>query len=308
MNMGIRQIATVAVTLAAVMVMLSEDAAGYGTQRERGGPRADWKPEAMDVEVADRIGHTVPLDVTLRNEAGREVTLDQLLEGDRPVVLNLGYFQCPSLCTEMLNRLLDTVRHLAWTPGNEYEILTVSFDAREGPELARTKKHAYINELGRPEAASGWHFLTGDEGDLDRLREAVGFEIKWDSRLEEWAHPGVLIILTPEGEVSRYLGLQHDAETLRMSLVEASRGEKGSFVDQIFLTCFAWDPDRGRYTMEAVGLMMIGGVLTVLVLASLIGTALWREFRRRKRGDQNAPVNAGSPHPGTPGTAGSPSQ
>ncbi len=267
----------------ALMLMLPPEAPGYGTQRQRNaGLPADWLPDAMDLEVTDRLGERIPLDITLVDGAGREVTLGRLLDGERPVVLNLGYYQCPSLCTVMLNKLLDAVRDMAWTPGQEYTILTVSFDPREGPELARAKKQAYINELGRPEAAGGWHFLTGSETEVDRLREAVGFPIKWDDRLGEWAHPGVLVLLSGEGKVSRYLDLQVDAAALRMGLNEAKRGNVG-VLDLIFSVCFAWDPQRGAYTLQAVGLMKVGGALTVVVLGGVIATALWREHRRRRR-------------------------
>ena len=239
--------------------------------------------QVQDVRVDERINDTVPLDLPFTDEQGRRVTLSHYADGQRPLILTLNYYRCPKLCDVQLNVLTRAIADLELTPGRDYNIVTVSFDPAETPALANRKKGNYIRALGRPAAAVGWHFLTGEQHNIRRLAEAVGYRYKWLDRQRQYAHPAVIMILTPDGIISRYLyGIQYDPKTLRLSLVEASDGKVGSTIDYILLTCFQYDALEGSYVAGAMGLMRLGGVVTVLILGGTIGLLLLREFRRGK--------------------------
>ncbi|MEW6741669.1 MAG: SCO family protein [Planctomycetota bacterium] len=211
------------------------------------------------------------------------VHLRQYFDGSRPVLLNLGYYRCPMLCGLVLNALLDRLRELSWTPGQEFEIITVSIDPRESPSLAQLKKQSYLQAYGRPAAATGWHFLTGAEESIRILAETVGFGYHYIAERNEYAHPAVLMMLTPRGRVSRYLdGLDYSTQTLRLSLAEASEGKLGSPLDRLFLQCFYYDHEAGQYAPAARKIMTAGGLVTVVVLGLAL-TMFWRRESRRRR-------------------------
>jgi protein SCO1 len=238
--------------------------------------------ELRDVGITEHLNQPVPLDAMLCDEQGKPVRLRDYVRGDKPVILNLGYYGCPMLCGLVINGLVASLQELSFTPGEQFEVVTVSINPAEKFPLAAAKKKNVMEELARPAAAKGWHFLTGDEAPVRQLADAVGFGYRWDPAQRQFIHAAVLIVLTPDGRVSRYLyGVQFPAKTLRLSLVEAGEGRIGSTADQLLLYCFHYDPDRGSYTLAALNLMRLGGVLTVLALAGLIARALRREFRRR---------------------------
>ncbi len=246
--------------------------------------RADrLPPELEGVGITERLGVQLPLDLEFTDESGAEVRLGKYFGGRRPVILTLNYYACPTLCGVQLNGLLDALRQLDWLPGREFEIITLSFDPLETHLLARAKKRAYIEEYGRREAERGWHFLTGRKAAIRALTEAVGFRYKWNPQQEQWAHSAALILCTPEGVVSRYLGgVYYEPKTLRLSLVEASQGRIGTLWDQIFLTCFHYVSSEGRYVPAAMAIMRLGGIATVLILAVGIGLLWRREVGRRR--------------------------
>lgn len=239
--------------------------------------------EVEGLEPDEKLNEHIPLSLTFKDERGKTVTLDDYFKGDKPVILNLGYFRCPMLCGLILNGLTDAMKEIPWTPGQEFEVLTVSFDARETPTLANLKKQNYIKSFGRPSAAAGWHFLTGDEANIQALCDAVGYKFRWNAKRAEYAHPSVLIIMTPEGKISRYLyGVQFVPTTLRLSLVEASQGKIGTTKDRVLLYCFHYDADAGTYSLAAQRVMTVGGILTVFVLS------LWLVPQWRRRGSSPA--------------------
>jgi len=220
---------------------------------------------------------------TFRDEDGREVRLGDFFRAGKPVILNLGYYGCPMLCGLVANGLVAGLKDLPWNAGQEFGVVTVSIDPNETPTLARLKKQSYLRELGRPVAAAGWHFLTGREADIRALTEAVGFGFRWNEERREFAHAAVLIVLTPQGTVSRYLyGIEFDARTLRLSLVEAAEGKVGSPLDRILLYCFHYDASERRYALAAVKLMRAGGLVTALAVTGAL-TLLWRREKRRRR-------------------------
>ena len=237
------------------------------------------------LEAADVTEHPdaqVPLDLRFLDEDGQEVVLGDFFHEGRPVILNLGYYSCPMLCGLVLNAMVDGMRELEWTPGQEYELITVSIDEREGPRLANLKKDNYLQSFGRPSARSGWHFLTGAADQSRALADAVGFGYVYNEERQQWMHPAALFVLTPEGRVARYLyGVSFDAQTLRLSLVEASEGRIGGSMDKVLLFCFQYDSSVGRYGPAARRLMSVAGYVTVVVLGLWL-ILLWRRDRRRK--------------------------
>lgn len=233
-------------------------------------PAAVRPPILREIGFDQRLGEAIPLDIALRDEAGRTVRLGDFF-GKRPVVLTLVYYECPMLCTLTLNSLSSALSTLAFDIGREFDVVTVSFDPREKPPLAAGKKKAYLGRYGRPGAEAGWHFLTGDPEALARLTSAVGFRYQWDEEIRQFAHPSGLVVLTPEGRITRYLyGIEYAPKDLRLSLVEASERKIGTPVDQAMLFCYRYNPATGRYGLLTMRLIRGGAVLTVLALGGFI--------------------------------------
>jgi protein SCO1/2 len=282
----------VALALAIAATRASEalaDGDGYGLAPSAAGggalPAGERPAGLRDVGFDQRLDEQVPLDLALRDESGAEVHLGDFFHG-KPVVLSLAYFDCPMLCGVVLNGLAGALRTLSFDAGKEFEVLTVSFDPRDTPAKAREKKQGYIERYHRPGAAEGWHFLTGDQAAIDRLTRAVGFRYAYDPEHAQFAHAAGVVVLSPAGRIARYLyGVEFSPRDLRLALIEAAAGRIGSPVDQILLFCFHYDPVTGRYGRAALDAVRVGGAATVVALAGLIGTLLWRETRR-PRGTQ----------------------
>jgi protein SCO1/2 len=237
-----------------------------------------------DIGVTQNLDAALPLDLEFTDDEGRRVTLGDYFDSDRPVLLSLVYYECPMLCTLVLDGMVRVMEEMEWVPGDQFEVVTVSIDPEETTELALQKKESYLRSYGKPEAAAGWHFLTGEQDAIRSLADAVGFRYRYMEENGEFAHPAVLFVLTPDGRVSRYLfGVQHDPQTLRLSLVEASAGGIGNPVDKFLLYCYRYDPAEGRYAPVAMQLMRIGGGVTVVLLGSVLLTFWIREARRNRR-------------------------
>ena len=235
------------------------------------------------IGVDQRIDQLVPLDLVFSDERGGPVRLGSLFRAERPVLLNLVYYECPMLCTLVLDGLIEVLAEMDWVPGREFDIVTVSIDPREGPALATAKKQIYLRAYGRAEAASGWHFLTGDAAAIRDLAAAVGFRYNYVKQSDEYAHPAALFVLTPEGRISRYLfGVKHEPRTLRLSLVEASGGGVGSPVDSFLLYCYRYDSEEGRYAPVARKIMRVGGAVAVAVLGTFLLTYWLKEVRHKE--------------------------
>lgn len=273
-----------AVGQAAAVQAAAVDSSAYRPARLGDAARAEPLPPGLEgVGVTEKPESQVPLDAVFRDEDGREVRLGDFFRAGKPVILNLGYYGCPMLCGLVANGLVAGLKDLPWNAGQEFGVVTVSIDPNETPTLARLKKQSYLRELGRPVAAAGWHFLTGREPDIRALTEAVGFGFRWNEERREFAHAAVLIVLTPQGTVSRYLyGIEFDARTLRLSLVEAAEGKVGSPLDRILLYCFHYDASERRYALAAVKLMRAGGLVTALAVTGALAL-LWRREKRRRR-------------------------
>lgn len=244
----------------------------------------------QEIGFDQRLGEPVPLDLAFTDEDGRAVKLADYF-GKKPVVLSLVYYECPMLCTISLNGLAGALEVLSFVPGQEFEVVTVSFDPRETAALAAAKKKAYMARYRRPEAHAGWHFLTGPKESIEPLTRAVGFRYVWDEATKQFAHPAGLLVLTPEGKISHYLfGVEYAPKDLRLALVDAAGGKIGNPVDQLLLYCYQYDPQTGRYSASILNLVRLGGVLTILGLGAFILTASRKRKPREAAADSAPPA------------------
>jgi protein SCO1/2 len=248
--------------------------------------------ELKKIDVVERLGGRIPLDLRFTDETGSQVRLGDYFASDRPVILVLGYYRCPMLCNLVFNGLADAVQQLDLRLADQYTIITVSIDSVETPQLAAAKKANYVKSMSRGDSLTGWHFLVGEAGQSRALAEAVGFKYYWDEQSKQWAHPALVTLLSPDGVISRYLyGVEFPVRDLRLGLLEASEGKIGNTVDRIILYCYHYDPEAGGYVVFAENVMRLGGVATVILLGALL-VFLWvREHRRRS--DRMAALTAG---------------
>lgn len=229
------------------------------------------RPELLkDVGIDQKLNDAIPRDLVFRDENGNAVKLSQFF-AQKPVVLSLVYYDCPMLCTQVLNGLDRSLRDVPMDIGKDFEVVTVSIDPSESPKLASAKRDLYTGIYGRPGAAAGWHFLTGEGSQIKRLTNAVGFRYAYDAESKQFAHASAIMILTPEGKISRYFyGIQYPSRDMRLGLVEASEGKIGSPVDQVLLFCYHYDPVTGKYGLVISRIIKVGGLLTVLAIGILV--------------------------------------
>ncbi|MEW5979153.1 MAG: SCO family protein [Acidobacteriota bacterium] len=236
-------------------------------------------PEPIrNVGIDQRLDEMLPLDTEFRDESGQLVHLRDYF-GEKPVILSLVYYECPMLCNEITNGLVSSLRALSFSIGQEFQVVTVSFDAREDSELARSVKTSYLKRYSRPSAEKGWHFLTGDQTSIDRLTKAVGFRYNYDAQKNQFAHASGIMVVTPEGRLSRYFyGVEFAPRDLRLALVEAAQNRIGSLADQVLLFCFHYDPVQGKYGFAIMSAIRIVGTLFIITL----GVSLWLLLRRER--------------------------
>lgn len=246
------------------------------------------RPDALvDVGIEQRLNEDLPLDLVFRDEAGREVKIGDYF-GDKPVILSLVYYECPMLCTMVLNGLVSSLADLDFDIGKEFEVVTVSFNPKDTPDLASRKKQTYLGKYGRDGAEDGWHFLTGEAGSIEALTEAVGFKYKFIPETGEFVHASSIMVLTPLGKLSKYFyGIDYPELDLRLGLVEASDNKIGSPVDQILLYCYHYDPTTGKYGMVIMNVIRLAGTLTVLLLVGFMLLMFRRD--RQGKGHVNPP-------------------
>jgi protein SCO1/2 len=251
-----------------------------GYKREVGMPASAMPAALREIGFDQNVDQLLPLDIPFADERGRVAPLGSYF-GARPVVLVFVYYECPMLCTTVLNALASSLNVMSLEPGKDFEVVTISFDPRETPALAAAKKEAYLQRYKHPGAAAGWHFLTGSQSSIDRATKAAGFRFVWDDGLKQFAHPTGIIVLTPEGRIARYLfGIDYGPRDLRLALVDASAGKVGSAVDAFLLYCYHYDPMTGRYGLLVMRTLRVAGVATVLALGAFIAVL----FRRERRG------------------------
>jgi protein SCO1/2 len=222
--------------------------------------------------LEQKLNSEIPLDALFRDEHGNAVPLRSFVHG-KPVILALAYYECPNLCTLVLNGVLQTAQELTFDAGKEYEIIVVSFDPRERPALAAAKKQIYIQRYGRADSTNGWHFLTGDRSAIARLAESVGYRFAYDEATRQFAHPSAIMILTPDGKVVRYFpGIEYPPRDVRLALIEASHNRVGSLADRVYLLCFHYNPATGKYGPLIARVIQVVGIGTA---AAITGYILW---------------------------------
>lgn len=231
----------------------------------------DEPADIQNVGIEERPGELIPLETTFRSSEGRRVSLNRLFDGTRPVILSFNYTDCPMLCKLQLSGLVDALKEVSWTAGEEFRVVSISIDPSETPEQANVARQRHLQAYGRPGSRDGWHFLVGAQDAIQRVTRATGFQYEYMRDQGEFSHAAAIIICTPEGAISRYLyGVQFDPETVRLSLAEAADGRVGSPLDQLILYCFRYDSDQGAYAPAARNLMRVGAAGTVLILGLLI--------------------------------------
>ncbi len=290
MKSMVRAIASTAVSLLVALLCAAAPAAA----QMNGAPTAGYKREpgmvASAVPAALRsigfdqnIDKPIPLDVSFRDETGREVRIGEYF-GKRPVVLLFAYYDCPMLCTQVINGLATALNVLSLEPGKDFEIVTLSFNPRDTPETARAKKAIYIERYKHAGAAAAWHFLTGNQPSIDRLTKAAGFRYAWDEETKQYAHPTGVIVATPDGRLARYLfGIEYGPRDLRYALVEASAGKVGNAVDALLLYCYHYDPLTGRYGLVIMRTIRVAAAGTVFALGGFIFVMVRREKKSTGR-------------------------
>jgi protein SCO1/2 len=252
-------------------------------------------PQFKDVTFAQQLGQRLPLDVRFTDETGRERALGEYF-GSRPVVLAFVYYQCPMLCTHVLNGISSALKALPFVPGKDFDIVLVSFDPRDTPEAANAKKRAHLTHWAASGTANGWHFLTGTEASIRQVTAAAGFTYQWDAQTNQFAHVSGLLVATADGTLSRYFyGVEYSPRDLRLALIDSSNGTVGSVADELLLYCFQYDPSHGRYGAVFMNIVRLGGVLTVCFIAGFILVMRRRETRSHPSAQASAP--------GTPGSA-----
>jgi protein SCO1 len=255
---------------------------------------ADLQKIAFD----QRLNAQIPLDLPFKDEAGRTVTLAQYFNHRKPVVLALVYYDCPMLCTLVLNGLAGAMKGMSLNPGSDYDLVTISFNPRDTPPLAAQKKKSYIQRYGHADAASAWHFLTGQDASIKPLADAVGFHYVYDETTGLYAHASGIMVATADGRLAKYLyGIDYAPRDLRLALVDASAGRIGTPVDRVLLYCYHYDPKTGKYGLVVLNVIRLGGIVTVVVLGSFIVAMVSRERKRTKTGEP--PPNV----PGSPATS-----
>lgn len=246
--------------------------------------RAGDRPQQLEgVGITEHLGNQLSMsDLRFLDEEGAPVTLSRYFDGKKPVILTLVYYQCPMLCNLVLNGLTDTLKKVDWSVGDQYQIVTLSINPKESPQLAKQKKESYLKNYSRSKATAGWHFLTGDEGQIQTLASEIGFNYRYDPEEKQYIHAAAIFVLTPEGKISRYLyGTSFKPQNLKLALLEASNGKIGlATLDRVLLFCFHFDPSKNSYTLSVWRSVQVVVCIQVLVLAILM-RVLWKKERIR---------------------------
>lgn len=246
--------------------------------------RTEPLPKRLEnVDVVEKPGAKLPLDAEFFDSTGESVRLGDFFDGHRPVIITFNYSDCPMLCSLQLNAFVNGLKRIKRTAGGDFRIVTLSIDPKEKPEKAAETKLRYLGDYGRPEAASGWHFLTAPEANTRAVADTAGFGYAYNEVRKEWIHAAALIVATPDGRVARYLyGVEYHPQTLELSLVEASDGKIASTVEQVLLYCFHYDESEGRYAPVAMNIMRVSASLVAIILGVVLA-AFWRAERRKKK-------------------------
>jgi protein SCO1/2 len=245
-------------------------------------------PELQGVDIVEHLGGALPRDATFRDSDGKTVKLGDYFDGKRPTLFVFAYHTCPMLCSLVLDATVKALNDVSWTVGQEFDVVSVSIDPKDTPESATKKRAQVVQSYPRARGSTaGWHFLTGDEPEIRKVTDAVGFQYRYDARQKQYAHPAAIYLLTPDGRIARYLyGIQFEPGDVRLGLLEATEGRSISTTEKLILYCYHYDPQGKRYSLVAMRVMRIGGGLTALVMGGLLAMMWAREYRRKKKSSQ----------------------
>ncbi len=242
-------------------------------------------PDALQtIGIEQKLGEQLPLDTEFKDENGRAVKLGEYFSKGRPVVLAFVYYECPMLCNEVLNGLTGTLKGISFDAGKEFDVVAISFDARENekPDLAMNKKAAYMERFGRPGSEKGWHFLTGTQASIDAVTKAAGFSYKWDEKTNQFAHAGGIMVVTPDGKMSRYFyGIDYAPKDVKFGIMESAENKVGNPAEKLLLYCFHYDPASGKYGLAVLNVVRLGGIATLIGLGAMF-FVLWRKNKVKK--------------------------
>jgi protein SCO1/2 len=272
-------------------VVLATSIGVFSTPLVAGPTFADEKIDALEgVGITEHLDAQLPLDVTFKDEAGYDVVLGQYFNNEKPIIITLNYYRCPMLCSLTLNGLTAGLEEMDWTLGDEFEVITLSINPDEKPPLAKKNKEGYLGHYSREGAEKGWHFLTGEQENITKLADALGFGYVFDPNTGEFHHTASIIFVTPDGRISKYMNdVQFKGQDLRFALIEASEGRIGTFLDTLLLfNCFQYDPDSNSYSPAAWKLMRTGGVLMLVVLGIGLSVLGFSSSDRLKKSQKNS--------------------
>lgn len=241
-------------------------------------------PDALQaVGIDQKLGYALPLDAEFTDENGQPVKLGQYFNKGRPVILALVYYECPMLCNQVLNGLTGSLKGINLNAGKDFDVLAVSFDARENekPDLAKNKKASYMERYGRPGTENGWHFLTGSQASIDAITGAAGFKYKWDDKSNQFAHASAVMVVTPQGKLSRYFyGIDYSPNDIKLGVMDSAENRVGNVADQLLLYCYHYDPSTGKYGFAILSVIRGFAVLTLLGMAAM-GFVFWKRNKSR---------------------------
>jgi protein SCO1 len=271
-----------AATRAALVLALTISATAQINSGVMSPPANTRPPRLENVGIEQHLNAQVPPDLTFMDDSGKPIKLAYYF-GRKPLILNLVYYNCTMLCGEALAGLASAMRLIKFDVGDEFDVITVSFDPRETPEMAAAKKKDFVDRYGRAGAAQGWHFLTGQQDSINALTKAVGFQYQYDPKTNQYAHATAIMVLTPQGRISRYFyGVDFPPKDLRMGLVEASQNKIGNAVDAVLLYCYHYDPESGKYGAMIGNILRLAAAATILLLGGMI-LILWRLDRAARK-------------------------
>lgn len=246
------------------------------------GVSSGLPPILKGVGIEQKLNEQLPLSAEFKDEDGNVVKLGDYFGKEKPVILALVYYECPMLCNEVLNGLTGSLKGISFDAGKEFEVVAISFDVRENdkPDLAKNKRASYLNRYGRPGAENGWHFLTGTQSEIDQVTQAVGFNYQFDEASNQFAHAGGVMIITPEGKISRYLyGIDYAPKDLKFALMDSAEGNIGNPAEQLYLYCFHYDPATGKYGLQILSVMRLMAIATIVGIVGMF-FVFWRSNKK----------------------------
>jgi protein SCO1/2 len=289
-----------AAALASSLAMAAGDARAQQWREETQGIPNETPAELQGVDIVEHLGGSLPRDAAFRDSDGKPVKLGDYFDGKRPTLFVFAYHSCPMLCSLVLDAAVRSLNDVQWTVGDEFDVVSVSIDPKDTPETATKKRAQVVSSYTRSRGdTKGWHFLTGDEANIRKVTDAVGFEYRYDARQKQYAHPAAIYLLTPEGHVARYLyGIEFPPGDVRLGLLEATEGRSITTTERLLLFCYHYDPQGKKYSLVAMNVMRLGGAATVLGMGTLF-TIMWARGRRKRKEQRlaaPAPSTAGA-HP-----------